>query len=536
VTASPHDFTLDAFIGGSGGSDGSARNGGPRGPELRAVHPQRRTLVVVGHLPVMSGLWISQFADREAREGGAVCLVRLEHDAVQLELFRAGGRRPSVSPQASIAEAVRAIAPVASRWMIVPRGNGEASIPAGVTDIVVLTGADDVAIVAAYELVRDHHARAAGCAGSPLPISVAVLGADDEAFANASARLKAAALRFLGCELEVVGGLQRVAPVDSTFRGTFNAPAPTLAEVDAMLDSIQRAATSTRPAHFTTASLRPALATPASVAAQSGVRERFAPNGERRGPRARQQDGETSIPFKAALAPTPPVGVVSRRRPVQVARPGDDEPARPASRRRAFDMPEEVRPSPEEVRLSIGEAPTSPEDLDALRAELARASADLHAQRRSRESVAPDAAESLRRVASLAPSPSVVGRATVVEGIDASELADRFIELSERLRRFRFQAPGAPEIALGIDDDGRMHLVGRATDLVAIGGVRKWLRENDAMIRTVETSYTSVEPPVVDIVFPSLAEALPIDGVFRHVVQLVEVAGRRGLLVQTLDA
>ena len=28
----------------------------------------RRTLVLVGNLPVMNGLWLSQYADREARE------------------------------------------------------------------------------------------------------------------------------------------------------------------------------------------------------------------------------------------------------------------------------------------------------------------------------------------------------------------------------------------------------------------------------------------------------------------------------------
>ena len=522
MTASPHDSTLDAFIGGPGVSDGSARSGGPHGPELRAVIPQRRTLVVVGHLPVMSGLWISQFADREAREGGAVCLVRLEHDAVQLELFRAGGRRPSVSPQASIAEAVRAIAPVASRWMIVPRGNGEPSIPAGVTDIVVLTGADDVAIVAAYEIVRDHHASAGGRAGSALPISVAVLGADEESFTDASSRLRAAAQRFLGFELEVVGGLQRVAPVDSTFRGTFNAPAPTLAEVDAMLDSVQRAAAASRPTQFTAASLRP----PQS-GMQSGTRERFAPNGERRAPRARPIASEDPIPFTAALPPTPPSSASVRRRPEQTSRAADEEPARPANRRRAFDMP--------------GDIATPAVDLDALRAELARASAEARADRRSAAAASePEASSTVappaRRVASLEPSPAVVGRATIVVVGDADGLSNRFIDLCGSLRRFRFHAPDAPEIAIGIDDDGRMHLVGRATDLVAIGSVRRWLRENDAMIRVVDPSYTSHEAPVVDIVFTSLAEARPIDGVRRHVVQLVEVAGRRGLLVQTLDA
>ncbi|MFM7262117.1 MAG: hypothetical protein ACKO3W_16150 [bacterium] len=104
------------------------------------------------------------------------------------------------------------------------------------------------------------------------------------------------------------------------------------------------------------------------------------------------------------------------------------------------------------------------------------------------------------------------------------------------MRRFRFSAPEAAEIALGIDGDGRMHLVGRASDLAAIGSARKWLRDNDAMIRAVEPTFTSHEEPVANVVFTSLAEVRPIDGARRHVVQLVELAGRRGLLVQSLDA
>ena len=116
----------------------------------------RRTLVLVGHLPVMSGLWLSQYADREARESGPVCLVRLAADSVQLELFRTGSRRPSIRPQATYEEALRAIGPTVSHWLVVPQhSHAEAiEIPEGTDDIVVLTGADQAAIVAAYKLVK----------------------------------------------------------------------------------------------------------------------------------------------------------------------------------------------------------------------------------------------------------------------------------------------------------------------------------------------------------------------------------------------
>ena len=74
---------------------------GPRAP---------RSIVLVGHLPVMSGLWLSQFASRETRRVPTVCMLRLEHDAVQVELFRVGPQRVGLRAQSTLPEALRAIA------------------------------------------------------------------------------------------------------------------------------------------------------------------------------------------------------------------------------------------------------------------------------------------------------------------------------------------------------------------------------------------------------------------------------------------
>ena len=117
----------------------------------------RRTLLLVGNLPVMSALWISQYADREARENGPVCLVRESGDCVQIELFRAGSRLPTIRPQATYEEALRAVAPIVSQWLVVARQSEPVEISHGTDDIVVLTGSDQAAIVAAYRLVKAAH-------------------------------------------------------------------------------------------------------------------------------------------------------------------------------------------------------------------------------------------------------------------------------------------------------------------------------------------------------------------------------------------
>ena len=161
----------------------------------------RRTLLLVGNLPVMSALWISQYADREARENGPVCLVRESGDCVQIELFRAGSRLPTIRPQASYEEALRAVAPIVSQWLVVARQSEPVEISHGTDDIVVLTGSDQAAIVAAYRLVKAAHDAIERLGGARPAVSVAVLGADAAETAHVAARIGEAASSSLSISI-----------------------------------------------------------------------------------------------------------------------------------------------------------------------------------------------------------------------------------------------------------------------------------------------------------------------------------------------
>jgi hypothetical protein len=116
-------------------------------------------------------------------------------------------------------------------------------IPEGTASTVILTGADDPAVLAAYELVKRCMASidARTSIGTRPSISVTVLGADSDTSAQVGGKLRAVAQRFLDIELPVDGGLQRVAPVESAFRGTFDAPSPTLAQIYALMSEAEAA-------------------------------------------------------------------------------------------------------------------------------------------------------------------------------------------------------------------------------------------------------------------------------------------------------
>lgn len=492
---SPFEMNLDAFLG-------------PRMTAQNASPSAQRTLLLVGHLPVMSGLWLSQYADREARAHGAICLVRLEHDAVQLELFRAGARRPTITSQSTLPEALRAIAPIVSTWMIVPRTNDMIEIPEGTASTVILTGADDPAVLAAYELVKRCMASidARTSIGTRPSISVTVLGADSDTSAQVGGKLRAVAQRFLDIELPVDGGLQRVAPVESAFRGTFDAPSPTLAQIYALMSEAEAAPI---PARTTpTASHGGVSARPTVDAKQPVVGERFGPRAERRGPTSSvppRSRNEAPIPFHGSLPPTP-IAALPRVEAASAAS------ATAATR---------IQPRAKPPLISVDE-------LIEARARIESASAERVALRKPGAACASTKSEPAVESASLPPLPVVVGEARMIE----SNLPEPLAKHIEGLAAFPFRAPSARAVEIACDAAGLLHVVGRREDLGALLEVRDWIRDHAEILRAAHPACDPATSAAINIVYPSFTAARPIEGARSYVLMLVEVAGRCGYLAQ----
>ncbi len=544
----------------------------------------RRSIVLVGHLPVMSGLWLSQFASRETRRVPTVCLLRLEHDAVQVELFRPGGQRAAVRASSSLVEALRSVAPLVDRWFVVPRSGDPVRLPPGTSDVVILTGGDEIATVAAYGLVKAvaDAQPAAGSGRGPVPVAVEVLGATPDETGRVRAQLAKTAQAFLEIDLPVHGELQRVAPVESAFRGTFDAHGPTLEQLFALIAEAERAPAPCEPI----ASARPrALPEPEPFA----VGDRFAPRRDRVPPRSRTRSTTTPEP-----SPSPSsAGIASQRiPPIDTAPPvADDAVVAPASAVRAPDL----RPSSDTLRLvppvSAGEAP-----FDA-RLALDRAAPTRLAPRRgpspSSEAVPTEAASGAAptsgepasdRVPAARP-PSGGGR--IRDGLlGQDELAALLATLDEAPRAvdtdtdtgaaaepapvtarvptspaesdaaaaraalvpsplpaplaphigalevLPFRAPRAPMVELAAGADGVLHLVAPLADLAHLVATRRWAREHAAILRAACPALQGELEPRLHAVVGSAVEAIDTDGVEIHALSLVEIGNARGWLAQ----
>lgn len=450
----------------------------------------RRTLLLVGNLPVMSALWISQYADREARENGPVCLVRESGDCVQIELFRAGSRLPTIRPQASYEEALRAVAPIVSQWLVVARQSEPVEISHGTDDIVVLTGSDQAAIVAAYRLVKAAHDAIERLGGARPAVSVAVLGADAAETAHVAARIGEAASSSLSISIPVRGGLQRVAPAESSFRGTFEGSAPCLAHI---CEVIATAAAHAPRRALVSASVASAVSASASYSASSASTAseplRFTPRVERKGPGARP--AADSIPFRSDLPPRGGRGLEPVRTPPSIA------PTQNAAREILADASSTLREVSASNHASTNASPRTPYVASAVNG--------------------PSAAPPIARI---------------VEG----GLPESLVPFVAGLSRIDHFAPRCERIEFAVEPNGQLHLVCRVDDLRMLARARAWMSENSGLFRKAYPEIASVDDPSIDIFVQEVREFEPIDGATVRVLRQLEFSGRRCYDVQTISA
>lgn len=172
-------------------------------------------LAVVGHLPVRAGVWLTPYADAIAREQGPTALLRLDPDVASLLLLRPSDDDAPPAPEnATLPEAIEQLARAADTWILRPPPNTplQQLVEAGADRLTILSSADEAAVVAAYQLIKDL-VEAAEHAGCKLPaMGLAVLGSDRHAAERMRQRLNRTTNTFLGIELPMTACICQMQP------------------------------------------------------------------------------------------------------------------------------------------------------------------------------------------------------------------------------------------------------------------------------------------------------------------------------------
>ena len=380
------------FTTGNGGEGQAART--TDGPTLGAV-----TTVLVGNLPVMAGLWTTQFADAVARIAGPTALVRFERDDVTIELLRADGRQVPPAGPAAVSRWLPRAASTVRRWLIcVPAETSPAEVLAAGQEILLMTGADEAAVTGAYLRLK-YLADEGVNAGTPIErVGIVIVGATTEQAAHAAARLGDAARSFLGVDVETVACLPRIERVESSARATYPAEeCPPIAQFTRELQSARVGASHRFDADLPAASL--VMHTEAAA-----VEPKF---------------------------PSMPQPFTSRHEPLAHGDSAMDTTHAPRSGQA------------EHVAHTLQPSHTS--------------------QPTHTSHAAPHTSH-----------PAPARTAPAFAALPIAELPLKLVPLLRGLRALVISCPMAPEVELALDDERRMHIVGRADQLARVRTARTW--------------------------------------------------------------
>lgn len=147
MSRAPDDFDgiTSAFLGGGSSGFGTSKS---RAVAQASLMP---TLLIVGNVPTLAGIWIAQYADQHARTSGPVALIRLDGAASRGEVYRAQGRALPTDGGAWMERA----SVFARSWIVCTDCQSDASaIALSGCSLVLLTGTDETALAAAKKTIE----------------------------------------------------------------------------------------------------------------------------------------------------------------------------------------------------------------------------------------------------------------------------------------------------------------------------------------------------------------------------------------------
>jgi hypothetical protein len=195
--------------------------------------------VVLGHLPVLGSIWLTQLARHRARSlARPIGVVRVSAQDVMIDLVVPAPTGRVIAAQ-SLADAISQASALGVRdWLVRGTETDEAGLlslaaSGEVAALTILTGADDAAIVSAYRTLKAL-VRASG--RDDAPVRVAVMGASPTRAHEARMKLADVCRQFLARPLEVEACGQQISGGGSTLT-LFRGPRP--ADVGAMIASLR---------------------------------------------------------------------------------------------------------------------------------------------------------------------------------------------------------------------------------------------------------------------------------------------------------
>jgi len=176
--------------------------------------------LVLGHLPVLQSAWVMQYArDTASQRAGPIALLRVRADETTIDLVGLGSAK-APSQRTSFDEAVSAAAAMVVGIIIRVDATSEPALARldTIDTLTLLTGADEVAILASYQTVKKLFPASDD---SGPEARLAIMGASPEKAMEAASKLEKTAAAFLERQVSISACVARIGPGKSSllYRG-----------------------------------------------------------------------------------------------------------------------------------------------------------------------------------------------------------------------------------------------------------------------------------------------------------------------------
>lgn len=194
----------------------------------RANKPLAIEGLILGHLPVLGAAWVAQYAKHLAESTHEpIALVRLQGGQISIDMVTGRGTGDRVSgidsERETLDDALAAARMLASRWLVRVDDTSEPDLLAldGLAAVTLLTGADDAAVVSSYRTMKGLCSLTKESESHAPAFNLAIMGAADDKAAAAEAKIRRAAMTFLGRDVDATARVAKIGAGSATplFRG-----------------------------------------------------------------------------------------------------------------------------------------------------------------------------------------------------------------------------------------------------------------------------------------------------------------------------
>ncbi|MHC4975958.1 MAG: hypothetical protein ACYTF7_05055 [Planctomycetota bacterium] len=191
-------------------------------PAPTPIVPSPIEALILGHLPILAGPWVPQYARHLAdTTGQTIGLIRLHAGQCSLDIYSSSTLNASLPANSHLSSAITGASSLVDRWLIRVDATDEPTLAEclSIDSITLLSSTDDAAVVSAYQTIK--RLDTSHDPDDTPGVSIVFIGANERETQEASTKITRAVGAFLESPVSTSQGPEKLGPTNASnhYRG-----------------------------------------------------------------------------------------------------------------------------------------------------------------------------------------------------------------------------------------------------------------------------------------------------------------------------